>query len=169
MRSESASVAEPTAAIVDALSPDEGVIPVADPFERLAYSNRDTESEIEDKGFSEYAYAQRVAQDMQLNLTALDVKPSDISEIAGKVVRHAEQPHGDFSFFLFYMLCRRAHEQGKIVMFTGDGPDGKSRVIEDAPATSIKTVAERPGYRAVNVWRTTAFPCPITAGGARCR
>ena len=46
---------------------------------------------------------------------------------------------------------------------TGDGPDGKSRVIEDAPATSIKTVAERPGYRAVNVWRTTAFPCPITA------
>ena len=41
---------------------------------------------------------------------------------------------------------------------TGDGADGKSRVIEDAPATSIKTVAERPGYRAVNVWRTTEFP-----------
>jgi hypothetical protein len=44
---------------------------------------------------------------------------------------------------------------------TGDGPDGKSRVIEDASATAIKTVAERPGYRAVNVWRTTDFPCSI--------
>ena len=44
---------------------------------------------------------------------------------------------------------------------TGDGPDGKSRVIEDASATSIKTVPERPGYRAVNVWRTTDFPCSI--------
>ncbi len=44
---------------------------------------------------------------------------------------------------------------------TGDGADGKSRVIEDAPATSVKTVAERPGYRAVNVWRTTDFPCSI--------
>jgi len=46
---------------------------------------------------------------------------------------------------------------------TGDGPDGKSRVIEDAPAKSIKTVSERPGYRAVNVWRTTEFPCLVTA------
>ena len=44
---------------------------------------------------------------------------------------------------------------------TGDGADGKSRVIEDAPATAIKIVAERPGYRAVNVWRTTGFPCPV--------
>ena len=78
---------------------------------------------IEDKGFSEYTYAQRVASELQLNLSALDIVPSDIPEIANAVVRHAEQPHGDFSFFLFYLLSRRAHEQGKIVMFTGDGPD----------------------------------------------
>lgn len=36
---------------------------------------------------------------------------------------------------------------------TGDGPDGRSRIVEDAPAAAIRTVAERPGYRAVNVWR----------------
>ena len=41
---------------------------------------------------------------------------------------------------------------------TRDGADGRSRVIEDAPAKSVKTVAERPGYRAVNVWRTTESP-----------
>ncbi|PJI96809.1 asparagine synthase (glutamine-hydrolysing) [Acidovorax sp. 69] len=78
---------------------------------------------IEDKGFSEYSYAQRVAADLDINLTALDIRPADIPEIAQQVVRHAEQPHGDFSFFLFFLLSRQAHQQGKIVMFTGDGPD----------------------------------------------
>jgi asparagine synthase (glutamine-hydrolysing) len=78
---------------------------------------------IEDKGFSEYSYAERVARELRLNLSGLDIVPSDIPEIASAVVRHAEQPHGDFSFFLFYLLSRRAHQQGKIVMFTGDGPD----------------------------------------------
>ena len=78
---------------------------------------------IEDKGFSEYAYAERVAADLNINLSALDIRPSDIPEIAHSVVKHAEQPHGDFSFFLFYLLSRKAHEMGKIVMFTGDGPD----------------------------------------------
>jgi asparagine synthase (glutamine-hydrolysing) len=78
---------------------------------------------IEDKGFSEFSYAEQVAKELELNLGGLDIVAADIPEIAGKVVRHAEQPHGDFSFFLFYLLSRRAHEQGKIVMFTGDGPD----------------------------------------------
>lgn len=78
---------------------------------------------IEDKGFSEYAYAERAARDLNINLSALDITPADIPAIAQSVVRHAEQPHGDFSFFLFYLLSRRAHELGKIVMFNGDGPD----------------------------------------------
>jgi hypothetical protein len=46
---------------------------------------------------------------------------------------------------------------------TGDDTNGKSRIVEDAPATVIKTVAERPGYRAVNVWRTTESPPRIDA------
>lgn len=41
-----------TAAIIDALSPDEGVAPVADPFARVAWSNRSTEQDIKDKGVS---------------------------------------------------------------------------------------------------------------------
>lgn len=48
-------------------------------------------------------------------------------------------------------------------VLTGDDANGKSRVVEDAPASAIKTVAERPGYRAVNVWRTTEFPPLIAA------
>jgi hypothetical protein len=46
---------------------------------------------------------------------------------------------------------------------TADGPDGRSRIVEDAPASSIRTVAERPGYRAVNVWRTEEAPARIGA------
>ena len=42
----------PTAAIVDALAPDSGVAAVAEPFDRVAYSNRGTESEIDDSGLS---------------------------------------------------------------------------------------------------------------------
>ena len=44
---------------------------------------------------------------------------------------------------------------------TGDDAQGRSRVVEDAPAAAIRTVAERPGYRAVNVWRTTQAPAAI--------
>ncbi|RZA33266.1 MAG: TonB-dependent receptor [Lysobacteraceae bacterium] len=42
----------PTAAIVDALAGGAGVSPVADPFARVAYSNRDTTQDVKDKGLS---------------------------------------------------------------------------------------------------------------------
>jgi outer membrane receptor protein involved in Fe transport len=42
----------PTAAIIDALSPDSGVIPVADPFARQAFTNRSTAQFIKDRGAS---------------------------------------------------------------------------------------------------------------------
>lgn len=41
---------------------------------------------------------------------------------------------------------------------TGDDAQGVSRIVEDAPAKAVRTVPERPGYRAVNVWRTNAGP-----------
>jgi hypothetical protein len=46
---------------------------------------------------------------------------------------------------------------------TEDNAAGKSRIVEDAPATAIRTVSERPGYRAVNVWRTEESPPRIGA------
>jgi outer membrane receptor protein involved in Fe transport len=41
-----------TANIIDALSPDSGVVPVANPFARVAYSNRGTAQDIKDSGVS---------------------------------------------------------------------------------------------------------------------
>ena len=54
---------------------------------------------------------------------------------------------------------------------TGDDVKGRSRIVEDAAATSIRSVPERPGYRAVNLWRTEQSPAkinsPDTAGNQR--
>ena len=46
---------------------------------------------------------------------------------------------------------------------TADDANKRSRIVEDAPAASIRTVAERPGYRAVNVWRTEHTPAKINS------
>lgn len=43
---------------------------------------------------------------------------------------------------------------------TGDS-GGRSRIVEDAPAAAVRTVPERPGYRAVNLWRTEESPASI--------
>ena len=44
---------------------------------------------------------------------------------------------------------------------TGNDAQGRSRIVEDAPAAAVRTVAGRPGYRSVNVWRTTQSPASI--------
>ena len=46
---------------------------------------------------------------------------------------------------------------------TGDDARGRSCIVEDAPAKVVRTVPERPGYRAINVWRTTQTPALIDA------
>jgi hypothetical protein len=46
---------------------------------------------------------------------------------------------------------------------TGDDAQGRSRIIEDAPASAVRSVAQRPGYRALNVWRTAESPARINA------
>lgn len=48
-------------------------------------------------------------------------------------------------------------------IITEDDARRRSRIVEDAPATAIRTVAERPNYRAVNIWRTEASPAPVSA------
>jgi asparagine synthase (glutamine-hydrolysing) len=75
------------------------------------------------KEFSEFEFSEQVANLLGIDLHEARILPQMIPDIASKVVHHAEQPHGDFSFFLFYLLAQAANKQGKIVMFTGDGPD----------------------------------------------
>ncbi|MFT6372714.1 MAG: asparagine synthase (glutamine-hydrolyzing) [Gammaproteobacteria bacterium] len=73
--------------------------------------------------YSEYEYSQQAATTIGANLDEALISAEMIPQIAEKVSYHAEQPHGDFSFFLLYILAQKAHSENKIVMFTGDGPD----------------------------------------------
>lgn len=73
--------------------------------------------------YSEYEYSQQAAELIGVELYEALISSEMIPEIADKVSYHTEQPHGDFSFFLFYILSRKANSEHKKVMFTGDGPD----------------------------------------------
>ena len=75
------------------------------------------------EGFSEYRYSQEAADLLGIELHEARITADMLPSIADKVVFHAEQPHGDFSFFLFYILARRMSQQRKTVVFNGDGPD----------------------------------------------
>ena len=44
---------------------------------------------------------------------------------------------------------------------TGNGPDGRSTIIEDGPSPHVRTVDARPGYRITNLWATDAIPVPV--------
>ena len=46
---------------------------------------------------------------------------------------------------------------------TADDAHGRSRIAEDGAAAAVRTVAGRPGFRSVNVWRTEAAPAPVAA------
>jgi hypothetical protein len=44
---------------------------------------------------------------------------------------------------------------------TENDAEGKSYFVSDGLPSSIREVAERPGYRVHNIWRTSASPAPI--------
>lgn len=46
---------------------------------------------------------------------------------------------------------------------TEDNAQGRSRIAQDGPATAVRYVPERPGYRSVNLWRTESGPARIDA------
>jgi len=46
---------------------------------------------------------------------------------------------------------------------TANRPDGTSYFLEDGPAPAVKTVAERPGFRVTNLWRTVGAPVDVHA------
>ena len=52
---------------------------------------------------------------------------------------------------------------------TADDAHGRSRIAEDGAAAAVRTVAGRPGFRSVNVWRTEAAPAPIGAADSIAR
>jgi hypothetical protein len=48
-------------------------------------------------------------------------------------------------------------------VITHDDAHGRSRILEDGPSLAVRVVAQRPGYRVTNLWRTGASPSAIDA------
>jgi mannose-6-phosphate isomerase-like protein (cupin superfamily) len=46
-------------------------------------------------------------------------------------------------------------------LVTGINAQGKSAIIEDGPATKVRSVPERPGYHAAEIWVTHSSPVPV--------
>ncbi len=46
-------------------------------------------------------------------------------------------------------------------LVTGINAQGKSAIIEDAPAAKVRSVPERPGYHAAEIWVTHSSPVPL--------
>lgn len=77
-----------------------------------------------EEGFGEYHLAKQVASHFDMiDLHPIQYDHSIVPDNINAVLHHADQPHGDFSFFLIRKLCQAAHEAGVIVAFNGDGPD----------------------------------------------
>ncbi len=77
-----------------------------------------------EEGYGEFHLAKSVANNIKnINLVPVDYDFSIVPKNINEVLFHADQPHGDFSFFLIRELCKAAHNEGVIVAFNGDGPD----------------------------------------------
>lgn len=79
--------------------------------------------DIVEPGFGEFENARAVADALGMTPIPVPVTPELVADNAANSVRYSEQPHGDFSFILFYLLGKTANELGRIVLFSGDGPD----------------------------------------------
>ena len=73
--------------------------------------------------YSEIDLSRKVASQFGVELTPVQYGPDVIPNSLPDCIWHADQPHGDFSFVLIRELCKRAHQDGLIVAFNGDGPD----------------------------------------------
>lgn len=99
------TVRGPTAAIIDALSTDQGVAPVADPFARQAWSNRSTEQDIKDKGVA-----------MQVDWTSPWFGGAELTSITGW--RDWQAINGlDFDFSSADLLYREADPDESLTAF----------------------------------------------------
>jgi len=50
-----------------------------------------------------------------------------------------------------------------------DGPDGKSKAIEDGPAPDVRTDPARPGFSSTLIWATDSTPARIDRANERVR
>ncbi len=60
------------------------------------------------------------------------------------------------------MTAASTHDKRSIRrVVTGHDTAGRSCIVEDGAATTVRTLDIRPGFQSVNLWRTSASPAPV--------
>ena len=67
-------------------------------------------------------YAKKVANELNVNLTTIEVKP-DLADLLPKIVHHLDEPIGDSAAINTFLICDAAHKAGVKVLLSGMGAD----------------------------------------------
>lgn len=85
----------------------------------MAFDPKDMERE----GFeNDFPFAQRVAEELNVNLKSLVLKP-DVVNLLPKIVYHMDEPDADPTAILTYIVPKLAREDGTTVLLSGTGGD----------------------------------------------
>ncbi|MFW6136723.1 MAG: asparagine synthase (glutamine-hydrolyzing) [Candidatus Aminicenantaceae bacterium] len=76
---------------------------------------------FEDKTYDELDHARRVARKFDTDHQEFIIRP-DALELTEKLIRHLDEPLGDFSIFPTYLVSRMARKHVKVIL-SGDGGD----------------------------------------------
>lgn len=81
------------------------------------------QKEMEDEGFADdLNFARKVAKHLDLDLVEVEGKV-DIMTDFDKMIWHLDEPQADVAPLHVYNICRRAHEDGYVVLLGGTGGD----------------------------------------------
>ena len=98
---------------------------------------------FQDRTYDELAYARRIAKKFSTEHQEFVIQPRAL-ELTEKLIRHLDEPFGDFSIFPTYLVSQLAREQVKVIL-SGDGGDEIFGGYEHYQAQAL---AGRPVYRA---------------------
>lgn len=80
-------------------------------------------SDEDQDGFADdLPYAREVGERLGLDLIECDISP-DIASLLSLLVWHSDEPLADPAIAASYLLCRRAREDGTVVLLSGQGAD----------------------------------------------
>jgi asparagine synthase (glutamine-hydrolysing) len=75
-----------------------------------------------EQGVDDYPYAKRVANELNLRLKSVELKP-DVISLLPKMVYHLDEPDADPAVFPSYLISKLARQDGTKVLLSGTGGD----------------------------------------------
>ncbi|HJU88377.1 MAG TPA: asparagine synthase (glutamine-hydrolyzing) [Gemmatimonadaceae bacterium] len=99
-----------------------GAMHVARPHERITAYTANSPGSTGDGFASDLPYAREMAAFVGARLVEEELSPT-ITELLPRLVWHSDEPLADPAIVASYLLCRRARQDGTIVLLSGQGAD----------------------------------------------